>query len=186
MIVNKLCNIRQIQKSDIEPLASLLNNLDFRGDCMPGHLIASREIEKQYLSDNAVPGSDEKFLIVDERDRILGRIGYVKSIPYFDSLELGYQIFSPADHKKGLATAAVQLIVDYIFRTRNINRIEIRFNAANRASERVAIKCNFRNEGIAKGAMFMNGAFVDITTYALLRSEWSEARLRIDAPQRAG
>jgi [ribosomal protein S5]-alanine N-acetyltransferase len=176
MIVNELCNIRHIQKSDLEPLTSLLNNLDYRGDYVPCNLIAPREIEKQYLSDNAVPGSDEKFLIVDEQDRILGRIGYFKSIPYFDSLELGYHIFSPDDQGKGLASTAVQLLVDYIFRTRNINRIEIRLNAANRASERVAIKCNFRNEGIAKSAVFMNGAFVDITTYALLRSEWAAAR----------
>ena len=137
MLANALCNIRHVQKNDLEQLTSLLNNLDFRGNYVPCNLIASNEIEKQYLSDNAVPGSDEKFLVVDDQDRILGRIGYFKSIPYFDSLELGYHIFSPSDHGKGLATAAVQLIVDYIFRTRNINRIEIRFNSANRASERV-------------------------------------------------
>jgi [ribosomal protein S5]-alanine N-acetyltransferase len=175
MIVSELCNIRHVQKSDLESLTALLNNLDLRGAYVPGNLIAPREIEKQYLSDNAAPGTDEKFLIVDKEDRIRGRIGYFKSIPYYDSLELGYHIFSPDDHGKGFATRAVQLIVDYIFRTRNINRIEIRLNAANRASERVAIKCNFRNEGISKGAVFMNGAFVDITTYALLRSEWAVA-----------
>jgi ribosomal-protein-alanine N-acetyltransferase len=176
MIVNAFCNIRHVLKGDLESLTALLNNLDLRGDYVPGNLIAPREIEKQYLSDNAAPGVDEKFSIVDKEDRICGRIGYFKSISYFDSLELGYHIFSPDDQGKGFATRAVQLLVDYIFRTRNINRIEIRLNAANRASERVAVKCNFRNEGIARGAVFMNGSFVDITTYALLRSEWANAR----------
>ena len=41
----------------------------------------------------------------------------------------------------------------------------------NLASERVAIKCGFSKEGMARGANFVRGKHVDMTGYALLRDE---------------
>ena len=67
---------------------------------------------------------------------------------------------------------AVQLLSDYLFKTLLINRLAIHMHVDNVASEKVAINCGFRKEGVARGASFSRGKHVDIAMYALLREEW--------------
>ncbi|SFH04133.1 Acetyltransferase (GNAT) domain-containing protein [Duganella sp. CF458] len=47
---------------------------------------------------------------------------------------------------QGIATQAVRLLVRHLFDGLLINRLEIRMDARNLASERVAIKCGFTKE----------------------------------------
>ena len=44
--------------------------------------------------------------------------------------------------------------------------------AGNTGSEKVAVKNGFQFEGVARGAAYNRGRFVDVKMYALLRSEW--------------
>ena len=69
---------------------------------------------------------------------------------------------------------AVTLLTDYLFRTMLINRLEIHMNTQNIASEKVAIHCGYRREGIARGAVFSRGKHIDVAMYALLREEWEQ------------
>jgi RimJ/RimL family protein N-acetyltransferase len=69
----------------------------------------------------------------------------------------------------------VGLLADHLFRSRQINRLEIRMDTRNLASEKVAIKCGFTKEGVARGANFVQGRHVDMAVYALLRDELPQA-----------
>jgi RimJ/RimL family protein N-acetyltransferase len=129
-------------------------------------------LEKRYAEDSMSVEDRETLLVVDKGNKIIGTVNYSKSIPYFNTLELGYHIFSIEHRGKGIASEAIGLLTGYLFNSRLINRLEIRLDVENRASERVAIKCNFKKEGISRGANFVNGRFIDMAVYALLRSEW--------------
>ncbi|MCF2909262.1 GNAT family N-acetyltransferase [Pseudoalteromonas sp. DL2-H2.2] len=59
-----------------------------------------------------------------------------------------------------------------MFKGHCINRLEIRMDTRNTASERVAIKCGFEKEGVSRSANYVNGQHVDMNIYSLLRSEW--------------
>ena len=69
------------------------------------------------------------------------------------------------------STPAVALLSKYLFDITHVNRLEIRMDIGNKASEKVAIKCGFKAEGIARGANFVYGKHVDMCVYALLREE---------------
>jgi ribosomal-protein-alanine N-acetyltransferase len=78
----------------------------------------------------------------------------------------------------GITSEAVRLLTDYLFGTKTINRLELRMNTHNLASEKIAIKCGYLKEGIARGANFERGKHVDMASYALLRCEWKAMRAR--------
>jgi hypothetical protein len=76
---------------------------------------------------------------------------------YLDELELAYQVYAPAQRRKGLATQAVTLLVDYLFDTRPLNRIRLVIHPANVAARRLADRRGFQHESTARGARFHDG-----------------------------
>jgi [ribosomal protein S5]-alanine N-acetyltransferase len=158
----------------------LINDLTLRGEYLSVSLMSPEVFEKRHATDSMSTDDAEMFLIVDKEDRILGRIAYFKSHPHYNALEVGYHILSVEHRGSGIATDALRMLVEYLFKTKLINRLEVRMDVDNVASQRVAIKCDFRQEGISRGAIFRNGRFVDTAVYAILRQEW-EALFFADA-----
>jgi RimJ/RimL family protein N-acetyltransferase len=152
MVVDKQFNIRHVLKSDLSTLVALINDLTLRGEHLPVSMMSPEVFEKKHASDSMSTDDAETFVIVDKEDRILGRIGYFKSHPHFNALEIGYQLLSVQHRGSGIATRALRLLVEYLFKTKLINRLEVRMIVDNFASEKVAIKCDFRHEGISRGA----------------------------------
>ncbi len=68
-------------------------------------------------------------------------------------------------------TESLSLFVDYLFKTKNINRIEVRILPENKPSEKVALRCGFMFEGAARQAIFHQGTHSDLNQYSLLRKE---------------
>ena len=57
-----------------------------------------------------------------------------------------------------------------------INRVQILLLSPNIASKRVAEKCGFKFEGIARGAFFHNGGNHDVEVYSILR-DWIKGQV---------
>jgi RimJ/RimL family protein N-acetyltransferase len=108
---------------------------------------------------------------VDKEDSILGSIWFEKSIAYFDALEIGYIMFDKASRNKGYMTEALSLLSRYLFATRTVPRLQQTVVVGNTASKRVAEKCGFRSEGIARKALFLHGKHVDLEWFSLLRED---------------
>jgi ribosomal-protein-alanine N-acetyltransferase len=87
------------------------------------------------------------------------------------SVEVGYWIGEPF-WGRGIATMAVQEMIRFGFKHLDINRIFASTYAYNPASMRVLEKNGFVKEGIARKAVFKNGAFCDEHLYALLREDY--------------
>jgi len=68
-------------------------------------------------------------------------------------------------------TEAVQLLTDYLYATKKINRIHLVIVPENAASRRIAEKCGFTLEGTLRGAFFNDGRNQDVVLYSLLRED---------------
>jgi [ribosomal protein S5]-alanine N-acetyltransferase len=64
----------------------------------------------------------------------------------------------------GYATEAVQLLVDYLFATKQRHRIHLVIVPENAASRRVAEKCGFLLEETLRGPFFDHGGNQDVRT----------------------
>ena len=85
--------------------------------------------------------------------------------------ELGYGI-AESHHGKGIATAALRLLIDKIFAETNLRRLQAFVHEENQASRRVLEKLGFQEEGLLREHYLINGTPVNEVLYALLKRDW--------------
>lgn len=73
---------------------------------------------------------------------------------------------------KGDGKKAVELLLNYGFRYLNLNRIYLYTLAYNKAAFKTFSYCGFKQEGIFKEDVFINGQFHDTIRMAVLRNEY--------------
>ena len=105
--------------------------------------ISRTELEKQY--DKLAP--QEEWFIIEETDG--SKIGFVRvrHLPVFGKpVEIGFTLI-PSERGQGYGTEAVQIIVDYLFLSKDLVRIQAHTIPHHVASQRTLEKVGFRREG---------------------------------------
>lgn len=171
-----LVSIRPVKFADLESLQGYLEDVDAKGRFLPTLMHSEAHLAAEFRETGFITESSSRYLVVGEKDRLVGLVWAFKAIPYFDAIEIGYQIFSSEDRGQGFATEAVLLLTDFLFESKQVNRLEIRVAKENKASERIALKAGYAHEGTHREAAFSKGRLYDMHTYALLRREWEERR----------
>jgi len=166
-------NIRTIKETDLKALFYFLNDINSQGEYLPATLTSETRLRSQYAENGFISDASEQYLITNLSDEIVGSIWAFKSVPYFDATEVGYQIFDHKNRGKGYAAEALTIFHQYIFETKQVNRIELRIATQNEPSEKVAIKLGFTLEGTNREAAYSKGKLHDMNVYAMLRREWS-------------
>ncbi len=164
--------IRTIKEADIEVYSELVNDIDSQGEFLPATLISDTKLRAQYAENGFISDTLERYLIINTSDEIVGLIWAFKSVPYFDAIEVGYQIFDHKNRGKGYMTEALMMFHRYIFESKQVNRIELRIATENTSSERVALNVGFSLEGTNREAAFSKGKLHDMNIFAMLRREW--------------
>lgn len=90
---------------------------------------------------------------------------------------LGYWLAAPA-RGRGLATTAVRLIADYAFTGLGLQRLELTCGPDNVASQRVAQRAGFSQEGLLRSHLPFKGGRRDTLLYSLLPGDPHPARDR--------
>ncbi len=85
--------------------------------------------------------------------------------------ELGY-VLSPDYWHMGLAAEALEALINFSFCEIGAHRVEARYIEGNENSRRVMEKCGMRFEGIARGKMYVKGAYRNIGCCSLLAEEY--------------
>ncbi len=86
------------------------------------------------------------------------------------SASIGYWI-DKSHAGRGIVPTAVALAVDHCFAGAGLHRVEINVRPENSASLRVVEKLGFRQEGIRRGFLYVDGAFRDHVAFALLHED---------------
>lgn len=172
MLKGRKIGIRAIDETDISTLVKCVSDLDNQGDYLPTKLPSSMKLRSQYNKDGFISEVSEQYVIVNKTDEIIGSIWLFKSVPYFDAVEVGYHIFDYNNRSKGNASEALHLFHNYIFESKQVNRIELRIATTNTASQKMAVKLGFNLEGTNREAAYSKGKLHDMDIYAMLRKEW--------------
>lgn len=90
----------------------------------------------------------------------LGRVG-----------EVGYWVRSDWT-SRGVATEATARLLEVGFGELGFHKINLRIAVGNIASDRIAEKLGFTEEGVLREELKLQGRWVDHTLYSLLESEW--------------
>ena len=85
-------------------------------------------------------------------------------------------LYGDAHRGKGYAFEAVSALIDYLFKSYTLNRIECSTGVENAPSLRLAERCGFVREGVLRGQVFVSGKYIDSAVLSILRSEWEDRR----------
>lgn len=83
---------------------------------------------------------------------------------------LGYWVGEPYA-RQGYMTDAIKALVPFVFRTLGLHRIEAACLTANDASRSLLLRCGFREEGLARRYLLINGVWSDHLLFALLADD---------------
>jgi len=86
--------------------------------------------------------------------------------------EVGIIIGEKEYQGKGYGTEAMELLLDYGFKTVNLNRIQLRVYEFNSRAINSYNKIGFVEEGRMRQAIFINGEYHDIIFMSILQEEW--------------
>ena len=73
--------------------------------------------------------------------------------------------------RQGYKTAAVKALIPFVFRTLGLHRIEAACLVENEASKGLLARAGFREEGLARRYLMINGQWADHLLFALLKEE---------------
>jgi len=116
----------------------------------------AKDLEYNYsiIHEDAVIGGCNIKIFQDSSH--VGKIGYFIDRNFFNRV---------------IATEVVKRLENIAFNDLKLIRLEIRMDPQNRASERVAIKNNFKKEGLLKKVMKFEGNYYDNLLYAKVNEE---------------
>jgi RimJ/RimL family protein N-acetyltransferase len=170
LLEGKLVNLRLVEKEDLPLVAEWKNNLDYIGEYNPIRQLSKGEIEKNYDK----LGSEEKWFLIEKKDG--SKIGFIDQFAVRDHWGIGFALV-PSERGKGYCTEAVQLMVDYLFLSKDTTKILTLTHIENIASQKVLEKTGFKREGLLRKELFMWGKWVDCYRYSILREEWKKPKI---------
>lgn len=168
----ELVRLRAIKESDLEPLRdNETPELDPWNDFEIG---ASNRLYRRFAVNGCV-GEDLGMLAVETGDEVL--IGSVSwnvvqhgPTPSCRAVNIGISLF--ASHRgRGYGTAAHRQLVDYLFSSRTVERLEATTDVDNIAEQRSLEKAGFSREGVLRHAQFRHGEWRDVVIYSRLRDD---------------
>lgn len=163
-------NLRVVEKENLPLLAEWSNNPEYLGEHVWLLQQSKAEWEKRY--DNL--GDGTKWFFIEKKDGT--EIGTAFHWLIGDLLEISC-ILSLDERGKGFGTEATELIVNYLFLSKDIIRIQAHTLSENTVSQKVLPKIGFKKEGIIRKSVFSRGEWKDRALYSILREEWKESRI---------
>jgi ribosomal-protein-alanine N-acetyltransferase len=173
LLEGKNVNLRIMEKEDLPQFAEWVNKPEVFGEYNPLRVMSKTEAEKMLES----PLELKPFIIEKKDGTKIGFITHFYELHVAGKqLEIGYSLV-PSERGKGYCTEAAQLIVDYLFLSKETPYIQAVTHIKNVASQRVLEKVGFKKEGIMRKRFYIRGEWTDMVTFSILREEWKEPKI---------
>jgi RimJ/RimL family protein N-acetyltransferase len=177
LLEGKNVNLRVVERDDVDFLVESINDIDFDSEFLPLSQTSKADALRKFENPSQVAiACERQRFIIEKKDRTkVGAAAYWFAQPE-RFLEIGYDVVR-SERGKGYGTEAVQLMVDYLFLSKDIARIQAFTDVRNKASQRVLEKVCFKREGTLRKTGFVRGQWTDAYVYGVIREEWKEPKI---------
>lgn len=129
-----------------------------------------------YVARCAKPDYTGLLVCRSEDDAIVGCVNLSQIVRGgFQSAYMGYQVFSPYE-SQGYMTAAMPLVLRYVFRSLKLHRVEANIQPGNLHSIALVKRAGFRLEGYSPRYLKVAGRWRDHERWAIVAEEWRIGR----------
>lgn len=170
MLEGKTVNLRVVEKEDLSMGLEWANSLDYMGEFQFIPQMSQVDMEKMFESE----GSETKTFFIEKKDGT--KIGNISHRIVGKAQEISYNVL-PTERRKGYCYEAAEIMVDYLFLSKDIVRIQAHADIENVASQKVLEKTGFKKEGIERKRDFVRGKWRDALIYSILREEWKQPKI---------
>jgi ribosomal-protein-alanine N-acetyltransferase len=174
MLIGRNINLRVVEQSDIELYHHWINSREVAGKYNPWRQISKDMLVNLYKD---MPEGSQIY-IIEKKDQT--RIGAVANFTVktsaYELLEIGF-FLDTFERRKGYCTEAVMILVDYIFLSKDIPRIQAISDLQNIGAHKVLEKAGFIREGVIHCMMFNQGEWRDAALYSILRRDWEGPKI---------
>jgi RimJ/RimL family protein N-acetyltransferase len=171
MLIGKKVRLRRIEKAD---LWKLWQWHEERGLYLFNELkqfISCDEVNQDFLKYFGWKGD---FLVEDKRWKALGVCSY-KNISWKNrSCKLAIQLY---ESEQTFAIDAITILLEFLFEELNLSRVYSFVPAFFLFENQAFEKAGFIPEGKLREAIFWDGKYHDISTYAILKEEFEKEKL---------
>jgi RimJ/RimL family protein N-acetyltransferase len=109
--------------------------------------------------------------IVRKEDRVpVGQLSFYDYNPLSQSVAMGI-IIDPDQRRNGYALEAARLLIKYLFKYRNINKVCAETAKFNTGAVALLESVGFKRDGVMRQHYFFNGEFHDRLVYSMIRFE---------------
>jgi len=138
----------------------------------PKDLEGARDELHEYCLDNFVNDTGIRWGITEKGSPdLIGTCGFYKWVKHAKRAEIGYDLVE-AYRRQGIMTEALTSMIDFLFGSVQMNRLEALTIPMNEGSNRLLQKLGFKREGVLRENTYFQGKFLDDHLYALLKRDW--------------
>jgi RimJ/RimL family protein N-acetyltransferase len=161
--------LRPVERDDLAFLQELIND----PDVWPGFGAPDprNRVAQEQRFEELIEQGDEIKLIICHEESSVGRIRLTHINEGWGTAELVCSV-APDEQNQGHATESSRLLVNHAFDSLRLNKLITRVFATNKPSKRVVEKLGFVREGTLRQHVYLNGEYIDMYYYGLLKSEW--------------
>jgi RimJ/RimL family protein N-acetyltransferase len=172
LLEGKRINLRVLEPEDLDTYQKWINDIDFMGEFLFFRQQSLSETQKKMFSE--FPEDSADFIVEKKDGTMIGVVlQFLSKMAFLDQVEIGCLI-TPEERGNGYSTEATEIIVDYLFLLKDIQRIQALTVEENTAAQRVLEKIGFKKEGVIRNVGFMKGKVRNGVLYSIIREEWGQ------------
>lgn len=130
----------------------------------------SIEVTKEYLTAEEENRDEGWGIVLKETGQLIGNIAVIEDKRKIKTKTLGY-VLGEKFWNHGYMSEALIKVIDFLFETTDVNRIEAEHDTKNPNSGKVMAKAGMTFEGVLREAGYNNQGIVDVAYYSILRSD---------------
>lgn len=159
--------LRPFRQSDLSSLVKHANNYNIAKNLSNKFPFPYTQQDGIAFINLALSANPQEIFAIAVNDKVVGSIGvHPQTDFYCKNAEMGYWI-AEAYWGNGIVPAAINLMIDYGFKTFPISRIYARTFDTNIKSQRVLEKTGFALEAKFAGTFYKNGTVYDELVYGI-------------------
>jgi RimJ/RimL family protein N-acetyltransferase len=181
LLEGKVVRLRSFELSDVQEIVKHWNNVELRnlvGSADRGP--ASANDEEEWIREGWRQRKDRTafaFAIETVSDsKLVGGTSLFNLSWTNRSAVFGISIYDPRNRGRGYGQEATGLILDFAFKTLNLNRVELYTFDFNERAQKCYLNVGFKEVGRRRQARFIDGEYHDEVIMDILKDEWIAKR----------
>lgn len=174
MLKSQRLILRSFTRDDLLLLSVFNNDLtvELAGGGDPPIPQSLERLQAEFDQEAAKGGRDGAYFAIEADGKLIGQIVLHSFSETHRTCELGIAIGDKEYWGKGYGREAMDLILDYAFRLRNMRKVFLTVNGNNDRAIRAYRACGFVEEGRWRSHVWSAGEYIDLVCMGILRDEW--------------